>query len=53
MKKTLKDIQVEYDEPILIFCDNTNTISISKNLVIHFEKQHIPIKFQFLQELVA
>jgi hypothetical protein len=31
MKQTLTDIQVEYDEPIPIYCDNTSTINISKN----------------------
>jgi hypothetical protein len=35
MKQTLTDIQVEYDEPIPIYCDNTSAINISKNLVMH------------------
>ena len=30
MKQTLTDIQVEYDEPIPIYCDNTSSIRISK-----------------------
>jgi hypothetical protein len=50
MKKTLQDIQVEYDEPIMILCDNTSAISISKNLVMHSKMKQIPIKFQFLRE---
>jgi hypothetical protein len=53
MKQTLKDIQVEYDEPIPIFCDNTSAISISKNPVMHSKKKHILIKFHFLREHVA
>jgi hypothetical protein len=53
MKQTLTDIQVEYDEPIPIYCDNTNTINISKNLVMHSKTKHIPIKYHFLQEQVA
>jgi hypothetical protein len=53
MKQTLTDIQVEYDEPIPIYCDNTSTISISKNLVMHSKTKHIPIKYHFLQEQVA
>jgi hypothetical protein len=53
MKQTLKDIQIEYDEPILIFCDNTSTISISKNPVMHSKMKHIPIKFHFLWEQVV
>jgi hypothetical protein len=53
MKQTLTDIQVEYDEPIPIYCDNTSTISISKNPVMHSKKKHIPIKYHFLREQVA
>jgi hypothetical protein len=53
MKKTLKDIQVKYDEPISIFYDNTRVISISKNPVMHSKTKHIMIKFHFLQEQVT
>jgi hypothetical protein len=53
MKKTLTYIQVEYDEPILIYCDNTNSISISKNPVMHSKMKHIPIKYHFLWEQVV
>jgi hypothetical protein len=52
-KKTLIDIQVEYDEPIPIYCDNTSAINISKNPVMHSNNKHIPIKYHFLQEQVA
>jgi hypothetical protein len=47
------DIQVEYDETIPIYCDNTSTISISKNPMMHSKKKHIPIKYHFLWEHVA
>jgi hypothetical protein len=53
MKQTLIDIQVEYDKPIPIYCDNTRAISISKNPVMHSKTKHIPIKYHFLQEQVA
>jgi hypothetical protein len=53
MKQTLTDIQVEYDEPIPIYCDNTSTISISNNLVMHSKMKLIPIKYHFLREKVA
>jgi len=39
-----------YDEPISILCDNTNSINISKNLVMHSKTKHILIKYQFLWE---
>jgi hypothetical protein len=53
MKQTLTDIQVEYDEPIPIYCDNKSAINISKNLVMHSKTKHIPIKYHFLREQVA
>jgi hypothetical protein len=53
MKQTLTDIQVEYDEPIPIYCDNTSVINISKNPVMHSKMKHIPIKYHFLREQVV
>jgi hypothetical protein len=53
MKQTLTDIQVEYDDPFSIYCDNTSAISISKNQVMHSKMKNIPIKYHFLQEQVA
>jgi hypothetical protein len=53
MKQTLTDIQVEYDKPIPIYCDNTNSITISKNPMMHSKTKHIPIKYHFLREHVA
>jgi hypothetical protein len=52
MKKTLQDIHVEYEEPIMILCDNTSAINISKNPVMHSKTNHIQIKFHFLREQV-
>ena len=53
MKQTLTDIQVEYDEPIPIYRDNTSVIRISKNPVMHSKTNQIAIKYHFLQEHVA
>jgi bifunctional DNase/RNase len=53
MKQTLTDIQVDYDEPIPIYCDNKSAISISKNPVMHSKMKYIPIKYQFLREQFA
>jgi hypothetical protein len=53
MKNNLTDIQVEYDEPIPIYCDNTRTINISKKSVMHSNMKNIPIKYHFLWEQVA
>ena len=50
MKKPLKDIKFEYDQPIPTYRDNTSAISVSKNPVIHSKPKHIPIKYNFLRE---
>jgi hypothetical protein len=50
MNQTLQDIHVKYDDNISIVCDNTNTIIISKNLVMHSKMKHIMIKYHFLPE---
>ena len=52
MKQSLKEVQVEYNQPIPIYCDNTSAISISKNPVLHSKTKHIPIKYHFLREQV-
>jgi hypothetical protein len=53
MNQNLTDIQVEYDDPIPIYCDNTSAINISKNPMMHSKTKHIPIKYHFLREQVA
>jgi hypothetical protein len=50
MKQTLEDLQIRYDDPITINCDNTSAISISKNSVMHSKTKHIPIKYHFLRD---
>ena len=50
MKQTLEDLLVKYENPIIINCNNTSEINMSKNLVMHSKKKHIPIKYHFLRE---
>ena len=53
MKQTLEDLLVKYEDPIVIHCDNTSAINISKNLVMHSKTKHVPIKYHFLREKVS
>ena len=53
MKKTLEDLLVKYEHPIIINCDITSAISMSKNLVMHSRTKQIPIKYHFLREQVS
>ena len=47
MKQTLQDIKVVCEEPTVIHCDNTSSISLSKNPVQHSKAKHIPIKYHY------
>ena len=50
MKKLLKDIRIEIKEPIIIYYNNTSTMSMSKNHVFHSKTMHISIKYHVLRE---
>ena len=53
MKKTLEDLLVKYEDLVVIHCNNTSVINISKNIVMHSKTKHIPIKYHFLREQVS
>jgi hypothetical protein len=42
----------EIEDSVVIFCDNTSIINISKNLVMHTKTKHIAIKYHFLREIM-
>ena len=42
----------EVKGPVIIYCDNTSAIIISKNLVSHPKSKHIGIKYMYLKEHV-
>lgn len=41
MKQMLKDIRVIYDEPTIIYFDNSSAINISNNMVKHSKTKHV------------
>jgi hypothetical protein len=53
MIQTLANLKVTYTDPIPLHCDNTSSISVSKNLVLHSKTKHVPIKYHFLREQVT
>ena len=52
LKKLLKGMKGDITEPMIIYYDNTSSINISKNLVMHTKNKHIAIKYHYLRELV-
>ena len=51
MKQMLADYGIVLDF-FTVFCDNTSTINISKNLVQHSRTKHIDIHHHFIRDLV-
>ena len=45
-------MKIEIKDPIVIYSNNTSSINISNNLVMHTKTKHIAIKYHFLRELV-
>ncbi|KAG7558344.1 hypothetical protein ISN45_Aa05g000130 [Arabidopsis thaliana x Arabidopsis arenosa] len=41
----------EQDEEMVLLCDNTSTIKLSKNAVMHGKSKHIRVRYHFLREL--
>ena len=37
---------------MILYCDNTSAINISKNPLMHTKTKHIAIKYHYLRELV-
>ena len=49
----LKDIRIGISEPIVIHCDNTSTVNMSKNPMFHLRTKKISIKYHMLREKVV
>ena len=49
MKQTLRDYDITLDQ-ILIICDNTSAINLSKNPIQHSKTKHIEIRHHFLRD---
>ena len=45
-------MKVEIKDHVVIYCDSTSAINISKNLVMHSKTKHIAINYHFVRELV-
>ena len=52
IKQILEGIQEKVTKLVIINCDNTCAINISKNLVMHSKTKHIAIKYHFIREHV-
>ena len=51
MKKLLGDYGLSQDT-MVVYCDNSNAIDISKNPIQHSRTKHIEIRYHFIRDLV-
>ena len=51
MKQLLMDYEIDQGI-MMIYCDNTSTIKISKNPVQHSQTKYIEIRYSFIHDLV-
>ena len=48
----LTDLNDEPEEPLKIYCDNSSSIKLSKNPVLHRRTKHIDVRYHYLRDLV-
>ena len=51
MKKVLTDYEISQDT-MVVYCDNSSDIDISKNPVKHSKTKHIEIRYHFIRDIV-
>ena len=51
MKKVLTDYGISQDT-MVVYCDNSSAIDISKNHIQHSKTKHIEIRYHFIRNLV-
>lgn len=51
LKRILELLQCFQQGPVKIYCDNSSTIKLSKNSVLHGKSKHIDFRYHFLRDL--
>jgi hypothetical protein len=51
LRSVLKHLKIDQGSNTLIFCDNSSSIKLSKNPILHGRCKHIDVRFHFLRDL--
>ncbi|KAF2299921.1 hypothetical protein GH714_005965 [Hevea brasiliensis] len=51
LRKILEELHFKQEGATAIYCDNSSTIKLAKNPVLHGRSKHIDVKFHFLRDL--
>ncbi|XP_022875774.1 uncharacterized protein LOC111394250 [Olea europaea var. sylvestris] len=52
LRRILKDLMIEQQEPTTIHCDNMSAIAMTKNPVFHARSKHIELRHHFIRDLI-
>lgn len=52
LRNVLKSIGCEQKGKTVLLCDNSSTIKLSKNAILHGRSKHIQVRYHFIRELV-
>ena len=52
LKQLLKDMNIEFTQPMKMYCDNNSTRHIALNPVFHERTKHIEVDCHFIREKV-
>lgn len=52
LRNVLKEIGEDQEASTVLYCDNSSTIKLSKNPVLHGRSKHIHVRYHFLRDLV-
>jgi len=51
LRRILEEVKCTQLGPLMLFCDNSSAIKLSKNPVLHGRSKHIDVRFHFLRDL--
>jgi hypothetical protein len=52
LQKLLSNLGQSVDAPIVIYCDNINSILLVNNMVYHARTKHIEVHYHFMREKI-
>lgn len=50
VKNILQDLEIDYEKPMSLHCDNKAAIKITCNLVQHDHTKHVKVNYHFIKK---
>ena len=50
IRRVMKELKIEFEEPMRLYCDNKSTINIAHNPVHHDRTKHVEVDRHFIKE---